>query len=107
MRVRAIAAVLATASTAFGSPAGAQAPDAGAPPPPGPDWTRKATGGDSGRYFPREAERQGVREAKATIRCTVTVQGKLTDCQVTSETPSGMGIGEAALKMAPLFVMHP
>lgn len=36
----------------------------------------------------------------AAIRCVLAEQGALTDCKVLSESPTGIGIGEQALKMA-------
>jgi protein TonB len=37
----------------------------------------------------------------------VRADGKLESCNVTSEDPSGLGFGAAALKMASLFQMKP
>ncbi|PXA87648.1 hypothetical protein DMC25_08775 [Caulobacter sp. D4A] len=42
------------------------------------------------------ASRQG---GKAVIHCTVDVEGKATDCFVVSETPVGLGFGEAAISL--------
>jgi protein TonB len=41
------------------------------------------------------------------LRCTVTVDGNVTNCSVTSETPTGQGFGEAALKLSRYFQMRP
>jgi protein TonB len=41
----------------------------------------------------------------ASVRCVLAEQGALKDCQVLSESPTGIGIGEAALKMASEFKM--
>jgi protein TonB len=82
------------------------------PPPPhvavisNPDWTRKPTGDDLANYYPDRAQRMNV-AGRATISCTVTVQGALTGCSVTSEDPADYGFGQAALKMAHLFKMKP
>lgn len=58
------------------------------------------------RYYPEQAWRDRV-EGSAIIHCTVTLDGKLKDCKILSETPAGAGFGEAALKMSSLFVMKP
>jgi hypothetical protein len=50
----------------------------------------------------------GTREGgSATLHCTVTVSGVLSDCTVKSEQPQGSGFGAAALKLAPLYRLSP
>ena len=44
---------------------------------------------------------------QVTLRCTVTLSGALANCSVASETPSGKGLGAAALKLAPDFTYRP
>ena len=51
-----------------------------------------------GRYFPEAAIRKGGGAADAL--CTISGTGTLVDCAVTSERPTGLHLGEAALKMA-------
>jgi protein TonB len=58
------------------------------------------------RYYPEEARRKAV-QGIATVDCTVTPEGKLTNCTVLSEDPVGWGFGDAALRLTPLFKMHP
>ena len=48
-----------------------------------------------------QAEPAGV----AAIQCVLAEQGALTGCKVLSESPTGIGIGEQALKMASQFKM--
>ena len=43
----------------------------------------------------------------ATISCTVTAKGTVTDCSVIAEDPQDMGFGQAALRMRSLFKMRP
>jgi TonB family protein len=43
----------------------------------------------------------------AAIDCAVTTDGKLTDCRVAGEQPSGYGFGQATLDLAGDFVMKP
>jgi TonB family protein len=83
----------------------AAAPAAGAQ-DRGPDWVRKPRAEDLVAAWPRAAWERGE-GGKATIACTVTVQGSLRDCKVASETPPGSGFGAAALALAPQFQMRP
>ena len=71
-----------------------------------PDWLRQPSGDDIARYYPSRAQTLG-REGRATIRCQVTASGTLTGCSVTSEDPSDMGFGDAAMRMSRLFKMRP
>ena len=41
------------------------------------------------------------------LNCSVTKSGELSDCIVVKETPEGFGFGEAAIRMAPEFLMRP
>jgi protein TonB len=71
-----------------------------------PNWVRKPTGEDVARFYPPDAKKRHINGA-AAIACTVTDEGLLTACQVLAEKPPGLGFGEAALKMAPIFRMRP
>lgn len=71
-----------------------------------PDWAQKPTGDDITRYYPVEAMRKGL-GGRATIRCSVRVDGHLKDCVVVSESPEGAGFGGATLKLAGEFRMSP
>jgi TonB family protein len=78
------------------------------PPPSGPvitnpDWVRKPTGNDLDNFYPTRSRHGG----RAAIECTVTVRGTLDHCKVVGETPPGEGLGEAALALAPMFMMRP
>ncbi len=64
-----------------------------------PDWDRKPSGDQIARYYPDEAVDNSV-SGRAAIKCQVTLDGRLINCSVVSESPAGMGFGEAALKMA-------
>ncbi len=41
------------------------------------------------------------------MQCEVSTTGTLDNCNITQETPSGMGFGEAALKISQFFRMKP
>lgn len=71
-----------------------------------PFWLRKPSGEEFARLFPRLALQRDT-EGRATIRCVVSASGMLQDCAVVSEDPAGMGFGDAAMRMAPLFKMSP
>ncbi len=71
-----------------------------------PDWLRKPTGDEVAQYYPPRAMDLG-KEGSATIKCTVTSKGTVENCTVTSETPEGLGFGDAAKRMSRLFKMKP
>jgi protein TonB len=83
-----------------------------APPPPHvsiitrPDWTQRPNADDLARYYPERAQRTET-AGRATISCTVTAKGTLSNCSVVSEDPADMGFGDAAMKMSKLFKMRP
>ncbi|PZQ57355.1 MAG: hypothetical protein DI570_19800 [Phenylobacterium zucineum] len=88
--VAALAVGLATASGAFAAD---------------PVWTRTPTAEELAAVFPREGER--LVEGVAQLRCGVAADRALADCLVASESPEGMGVGAAALSLAPKFQMTP
>jgi protein TonB len=96
------------------SPPVLAAPAPPAPPKPperqhvitNPDWLREPNGDDLARYYPEQAQRQGV-AGQATIDCAVSEAGGLVDCNVAAESPKASGFGRAALKMAGDFRMRP
>jgi TonB family protein len=71
-----------------------------------PDWLKKPSVDQLFAVFPTEAGRRGI-SGKAVLECEVTAQGALRACKVMSETPPGMGFGQAALSLAPQFLMKP
>jgi TonB family protein len=94
-RVRAIAATCALSIVG-----GAAAQDRN------PDWIRKPDAARLKAVLPVRAVRDGV-SGKVMIRCVVTTAGTLGSCKVASETPAGYGFGEAALLLAPSFLLRP
>ncbi len=72
-----------------------------------PEWLRLPTAEQIEAAYPRQAIRQGLDGGSARMRCTVAVNGALTDCTVASESPAGSGFGAAALSLAPQFLMRP
>jgi protein TonB len=61
-----------------------------------PEWVRRPSGLTV--YYPRRALNRGI-EGEAALTCVVSVTGHL-DCAVVSETPTGWGFGEAAIRIA-------
>jgi TonB family protein len=57
------------------------------------------------RYYPEKAMNLSV-EGRATLVCTITADGGVSDCSVSAEMPLGYGFGDAAIKLAPLFKMN-
>jgi TonB family protein len=53
--------------------------------------------------YPAAALEDGVLTSTATAKCKIGVGGQLSDCQIVAEQPTGKGIGEAVLTLAPRF----
>ena len=71
-----------------------------------PDWIRRPDGSDLARFYPSRAQSDGT-EGSATIECVVQENGRLANCSVVSESPSGAGFGRATLQLASRFQMRP
>jgi protein TonB len=71
-----------------------------------PDWIKIPTGDQINREYPERALRL-EREGRVVMKCTVTATGNVTNCSVTEESPTGMGFGQAALKLTRYFQMRP
>jgi TonB family protein len=69
-----------------------------------PDWLRRPNDEEMGNFYPTDAGRAG---GKTAIDCVVTTRGLLEKCAVVRESPSGHGLGKAALAMSAIFVMRP
>lgn len=70
-----------------------------------PEWGRLPEGEQAAAAFPAQAKAAGVNVGQAVLDCGVEAGGRLAGCRVASETPAGMGFGQAALKLAPSFAM--
>jgi TonB family protein len=71
-----------------------------------PDWLAEPSFQDRAKAYPPEALKQGV-NGRSQISCSVETDGRLTACAVVSETPAGMGFGQASLSLAEHFRMKP
>ncbi|WP_430425203.1 TonB family protein [Phenylobacterium sp.] len=87
----------------------------GAPAPPArptpsiisnPDWLRRPSSQDMARFYPEKAAHEEV-EGRATLSCSVSVEGTLVACSAVSEDPVGYDFGAAAMGMSTLFRMRP
>lgn len=57
-------------------------------------------------YYPERASRTES-TGRTKLTCTVLASGKLSDCQVSEETPADMGFGAATLKLSKIFKLRP
>lgn len=77
---------------------------------------------DTAEFFPMPAEGGFIREPHfrlppravqagisgwATVTCLVAEGGRLTECEVESESPRGLGFGDAALATTPSVILSP
>ena len=69
-----------------------------------PQWVRTPKARDVLRVHPRDRRGRQL-EGRATMVCTIRTTGRLTACAVSAEQPQGLGMGAAAIKLAPLFQM--
>jgi TonB family protein len=88
------------------------AASAGASPPQpptvitNPDWVQIPNGEDMADAYPPVAQLIGL-SGRAVMRCEVSAQGATVNCSIESETPVGMGFGDAALTLSKQFRMKP
>lgn len=68
-----------------------------------PRWARVPTNLE--RFYPRRALERGI-QGQAVLDCDVSVTGVLS-CSIVSETPEGMGFGEAARRISLEYAMVP
>ncbi len=81
---------------------------AAAPEPPaivGPTWVATPTAEEAQAVYPKAAADKRL-EGRATLKCSVTAEGRLTGCASIAEEPAGLGFAAAALAIAPKFQMQ-
>jgi protein TonB len=71
-----------------------------------PNWVRRPTGQDVLEAYPLGAGHKGL-SGEARIRCIADAKGRMTKCQLLSETPADLGFGQAALSLAGKFRLDP
>jgi len=69
-------------------------------------WRAAPSADDLEREYPPLAQMMQL-PGKATIKCQVEVDGRLDDCHVLSEAPTGLGFGAAAVRTAAYFSVKP
>lgn len=87
-----------------------------APPLPGPGtrivivtnptWAEKPSGVDVARVYPFRASDLEL-DGRAVIECKVRLDGSVHGCFVISETPGGLGFGQATITLSATFKMKP
>lgn len=83
-------------------------PVAAAPEPPaivGPTWVATPTAEEAQAVYPKAAADKRL-EGRATLKCSVTAEGRLAGCTSVAEEPAGQGFAAAALAIAPKFQME-
>ncbi|MBB5746138.1 TonB family protein [Brevundimonas variabilis] len=71
-----------------------------------PDWIQRPTGAQLMAAYPDRALGAGV-EGVASLRCGVRANGSITACSVASESPTGNGFGNAAVRLSRYFRISP
>src|SRR5580698_726272 len=71
-----------------------------------PDWISMPGPKEFSRFYPQRASDADA-SGQVTLNCLVAATGLVRDCQVSAETPKGMGFGGAAKQLAPYFRMKP
>jgi protein TonB len=71
-----------------------------------PDWLSRPDGDAVSRAYPEDAVRRDI-AGGVTLTCHVSAIGRVTDCMVENEAPTGFGFGKAALSLARYFRMKP
>lgn len=86
----------------------------GVTPPANPDtlassivWVSAADPDAANALYPAQAKAAHVPTGHVTLKCVLQPQGKLGGCVVERETPTGLGFGEAAVKVAVMFRANP
>ena len=71
-----------------------------------PSWASRPSAAQMARAYPSRAATDGLSGA-ASLSCVVRVDGGLTACRVSNETPAGRGFGRAAMGLTRDFRMNP
>lgn len=79
-------------------------------PPPrvaSPEWRRSIDPDQLAAIYPAKAADAGLKSGRGVVECDVDHTGQLINCQPVSETPAGLGFGDAALQVARAMAMDP
>ena len=80
--------------------------DKGPPQISAPDWISRPGPKEFSIYYPQAAMDRDLSGA-VTLQCLVAASGSVRACQVTEETPKGVGFGKAAIQLSAFFRMRP
>ena len=80
--------------------------DRGPPQISAPDWISRPGPKEFSIYYPQAAIERDLSGA-VTLQCLVAASGSVRACQVTEETPKGVGFGKAAIQLSAFFRMRP
>lgn len=69
-----------------------------------PEWASLPGQIDVARLYPTAARKARI-GGRGVMNCLVGAGGRLEDCKLVSETPTGHGFGEAALALSPRFAL--
>jgi TonB family protein len=72
-----------------------------------PTWVRSIDPNKAQALFPDAAASAGVKTGRAIVDCMVDHSGHLSACKAVSETPAGLGFGEAAIQIANVLQLNP
>ncbi len=72
-----------------------------------PRWIQIAQAETLAAAYPEAARKDGVEAGVGYVTCTVTTEGRLSDCQAAREEPAGMDFAAAAIKVAATMRMNP
>jgi protein TonB len=71
-----------------------------------PRWLAMPGATEFSKYYPGMAIDRDL-SGSVTMQCVVSANGRVHGCGVIAETPTGVGFGDAAKKLAPFFRMSP
>ena len=72
-----------------------------------PIWVRSIDPAKAQALYPDAAANAGVKTGRAVVDCVVDHSGQLSGCKVISETPPGLGFGNAAVQIAGVMAINP
>lgn len=72
-----------------------------------PRWVQTLSADGMALVYPKAATDAGVHAGKGAVACVVSAEGRLVDCVVAREAPTGLGFGNAALQAAEHMRMNP
>ncbi|PLR27781.1 hypothetical protein SGCZBJ_05340 [Caulobacter zeae] len=72
-----------------------------------PRWIQMADAEGLAMAFPQAARKAGVKNGLGVVSCTVTIEGRLADCEAAREEPAGLDFAASAMIVAGSMRMNP